>query len=114
MSPDLKSVYFLIPATATSWFLMRASTTGGAARPIIFVEDYCVLWGGEQSGDVLTMTRHMGRPEEELTHWSYHVGPGLTRVRVGSVGSRERDGDFRQFVIAWIHGHGGNCEANTN
>lgn len=111
MSPDLKTVYFAVPATATSWFLMSVPSTGGAALPIDFVEAYCVLWGGAQSGEVLTMARRMGSPEEGLTHWYYRVGPALAKTKVGS---RETGGDFGRFVTAWTRSHGGTCQGGLD
>jgi hypothetical protein len=111
VSPDLKAVYFLVPAAGTSWLLMSAPTAGGKAHAIAYVESYCVLWGGEHSGDLLMMARHMDAVTQGVTHWYYR---NSTVGGTAKVGTREEAGDFGEFVSGWVRKHGGSCQYNLN
>jgi len=109
LSPDLRTVYFLVPAAGTSWFLMSAPITGGAARRITYVEEYCVLWGGKRPGDLLAAIRHMGSAQPLLDHWYYAWSRSSGLVKQGTQGE---DGDFGQFAGVWGSRYGGTCQQN--
>jgi len=110
-SPDAKTVYFLVPSAGTSFSLMSVSTTGGAAKLVADVGGYCVLWGGEYNGDLLTIVRRTGSVEQGFVQWYYLNSASLGSVRVGV---RDKDGDFGEFVKTWIRKYGGTCETNLN
>ena len=57
VSPDLKTVYFMIPATMTSWKLMSTPLRGGQSKAVSDAGAYCVIWGGHHSGELLMLTR---------------------------------------------------------
>ena len=111
LSPDLKTVYFLVPAAGTVWFLMSVPVEGGTARPVTWVEAYCVLWGGASSGDLLAVIR--GEPDDSrgVTHLYYHYGASGSAEQIGT---REHDGDWRDVVRAWTRRRGGSCEEAMN
>ncbi len=112
LSPARRTVYFLVPAAGTSYFLMSVPVAGGTARPITWVEAYCVLWGGATPGDLLAVIR--GEPPDDtrgVTHLYYHYGASGSAEQIGT---REHDGDWRDVVRAWAHKYGGTCEANIN
>jgi len=112
VSPDLHTVYFLIPAAGTSWFLMSAPISGGPAKPITWVEDYCVIWGGVHPGDLLAVIR--GEPPDAargVAHLYYHYSASGAEELIGN---RESSGGFEDVARAWTHKYGGACEQNTN
>jgi len=111
LSPDLRTVYFLVPAAGTSWLLMSVPVEGGTARPVTWVEAYCVLWGGAHSGDLLAVIR--GEPDDThgVTHLYYHYGASGSAEQIGT---REHDGDWRDVVRAWTRRYGGPCEEGMN
>jgi len=112
LSADLRTVYFLVPAAGTSWFLMSVPVAGGTAKPITWVEAYCVLWGGANPGDLLAALR--GEPADDthgVTHLYYHYGASGAAEQIGT---REHDGDWRDVVRAWTRRHGCTCEQNMN
>ena len=112
LSPDRRTVYFLVPAAGTSYFLMRVPVAGGTARPITWVEAYCVVWGGSRSGDLAASVRAEPTDETQgVAHHYYHYdASGAAKL----IGTREHDGDWVDFVRAWAHKYGGTCEANVN
>jgi hypothetical protein len=111
LSPGRDTVYFLVPAAGTSWFLMSAPVTGGAALPINYVEAYCVLWGGKDSGALLFMARQMGSGAQGVTHSYYFYKHSGGTVKVGMP---DEGRYFGEFARRWIRERGGTCQFNLN
>lgn len=109
LSPDHATVYFLIPAAGTSWCLLSVPITGGTARAVGYVEVYCVLWGGADSGAVLAMTRYQRESAEGLDHrFERYDAAGREEV----LSSGHFLGQFEGLVRDWLAKHGGTCQSN--
>lgn len=102
VSPDLDTVYFSVPYTMTTWKLMSASIRTGKVSTICDADDYCVVWGGEHSGELLMRAR---REEEEGA-----IYPFILRNRSGVLVRFENEhGWFGEFAARWSRDHGGTC-----
>ena len=108
-SPDLRTVYFDVPAAGTSAALMSVPATGGTATLIAYEQGYCVMWGGQYNGDLLMIAQRPGRPDEGLVQWYYRASNRRTMIPIGN---RDRDGDFGTFVRKWANRYGGTCQDN--
>jgi hypothetical protein len=73
---------------------------------------YCVIWGGEYSGDLLMMKRRDSDPRDPVPGVKY---PCYLRTRSGEE-SLIADGlarecwDFDNFALGWSQRHGGACQ----
>jgi len=109
LSPDLKILYFSVPYTMTSWKLMSASLQNGHVKSISDADDYCVIWGGTDSGDLLAVAR---TNEYDPTLRGYY--PGYPYFLMTNSGAKTRlenkeDLPFDQFVDQWSRHRGGAC-----
>jgi hypothetical protein len=112
LSPDRGTVYFLVPAGGTSWFLMTVPVLGGTATPITWVEAYCVLWGGKHPGDLFVSVRkYPADATQHLSHDYYRYDASRHAERVGN---SQRKGTFQDFVHTWTRQDGATCEPNIN
>ena len=55
LSPDMQSIYFLVPNYMTSFQLTRKPLGENSYERIADVQDYCVVWGGPHSGDLILL-----------------------------------------------------------
>jgi len=111
LSPDLQTVYFLVPYTATTWKLMRRALSGGIEKPVEDAMAYCVIWGGEHSGDLLTSNRQdsiSGRPATGVTYPCYLSGRSGEHTMVAD-GVLQDCWAFDDFSTRWSREHGGAC-----
>jgi hypothetical protein len=114
LSSDLKTVYFSVPYTITSWKLLSASLPAGSYRTIGDADSYCVIWGGEHSGELLMQSRR----EADLTSPS----PGVSyacylRSKSGVLSRVAGEGQcwsFGKFAARWSREHGGACQPAGN
>ena len=111
VSPDLGTVYFFVPNTMTTWRLISTSLPRGPYEMIGDGTDYCVIWGGDHSGDLIILTRHDPNPTPS------DPAPGVTYpcyLRDQSSGARTKLADecfesFDKLAIGWGREHGGSC-----
>jgi len=106
LSPDLKTVYFQVPAAGNSWLLMIVPIAGGTAKPITWQSGNCVLWGGAGSGDVIAATRSLGATDGMTFRYYRYRASGPAQL----IGTREGRDDWEGVVRAWTHKNGGTCE----
>lgn len=112
LSPDLKTVYFSVPFTMTTWKLLSMPLSGHSYTTIGNADSYCAIWGGEYSGGLLMQIRR-----EANSGVSY---PCYLRSKSGAL-EKAADEDqcwgFGDFAARWSREHGGNCkpaELGTN
>jgi hypothetical protein len=104
VSPNLKTVYFSVPNTMTTWRLMSVPLHGEAYGMFGDEVSYCVVWGGKHSGDLLTLERDQGA-----------VGPTYgcyLRDQSGSrtlVANEQECIGFDDFAVRWSKEQGGAC-----
>jgi len=104
-APDLKSVFFSIPYTLTTSRVFRASLNTGDYEPIGDATDFCVVWGGGHTGDLLLQERSI--PADPSTGVVYRCVLGSksgTRTPVS-----DQCEDFRMFATEWSQAQGGAC-----
>jgi len=111
VSPDLHTVYFLIPDTMTTWRLMSRSLSGGPLKTVGDVMTYCVIWGGSRSGDLLTMIRQdpgPSHPASGVTYPCYLSGAPGDRTMIAD-GVSQSCWAFGDFASRWSGKRGGAC-----
>jgi hypothetical protein len=113
LSPDGKTLHFMVPFTMTTWKLMSKSLPAGPVRPVTNAAAYCVIWGGEQTGKILMMKRRMpdsARLVAGVTYPCYlRDGQGLERLVAGD----KECWAFQDFAPRWSREHGGACFVST-
>src|SRR5207247_3963957 len=57
LSPDLKTLYFLVPEFAAGATLMQMNLPRGTPQSIRDAAGYAVIWNGKDSGDLLLQVR---------------------------------------------------------
>ena len=96
LSPDLKTVYFSVPFTMTSWKLLSTSLRARSYTTIGNADSYCVVWGGEHSGALLMEIRRESNSGVRypcyLRSKSGTLTKGRTRVSVGASENLPLDG----------------------
>ena len=110
VSPDLATIYFFVPNTMTTWKLMSTAIPTGPYKTIADATDYCVVWGGDHSGDLVLLARHDPEPTAK------DPAPGVTYpcyIRSQS-GARTQLADecfesFDKLATQWSREHGGTC-----
>ena len=108
LSPDLKSIYFLVPNYMTSLQLTRSSIHGAAYERIADVSEYCVVWGGSHSGDLIVLVAQhpLGvEPGKGITYPCFWRQPSGAQVEL----ARECAASFEAIVGNWSAKHGGTC-----
>lgn len=103
VAPDLMTVYFMVPATMTSWKLI--SVTGGSSKPVSDAGSYCVVWGGEHSGELLMLTRQEpsgARPA--VTYQTELLERSGSRVTISADSAT-----FGEDAAKWATEDGGTC-----
>ena len=111
ISPDLQTLYFLVPYTITTWKLMSSQLSGGSPKILADAMTYCVVWGGDHSGKLLTMVRQDEAPGREAEGVRYPCY--LSGQSGGS--SLLADGDskscfsFDDFVRRWSNDNKAVC-----
>jgi hypothetical protein len=107
LSPDLKTVYFEVANTVTTWTLMRCSLRGDSLMTINrVVAEYCVLWGGAHSSDLLVMERHDA--SRGVIYPCYLIAPSGHSALLDD-GSTHECWPFGEFAKKWTSQHGGAC-----
>jgi hypothetical protein len=111
VSPDLKTVYFLVPYTMTAWKLLGASLAGNLRHTVGDAMTYCVVWGGKDSGDLLMMTRHDPTPTQPAPGVTYpcYLREISGRQSLIVDGVAQECWDFDAFSARWSREHGGVC-----
>ena len=64
LSEDGDTVFFRIPYGGATGLLMKKSLTTGKISRVIEMVEYCPVWGGSASGDLLLMRRRQGHTIE--------------------------------------------------
>ena len=108
LSPNLSKLYFFVPNSMTSWTLVTRPLNVDTGSIVSRGSEYCVIWGGSDSGDLVILTRMgPGRadPEGGVTYPCY--------VRAAS-GSTTKLADecfaaFDKLADHWSREHGGIC-----
>ncbi len=107
ISPDQKILYFLVPDYATSSQLMAFDLVGHTSAPVREVTDYCVIWGGQHSGQLLLQIR-----EPVRGHPSY---PCHLKTKSGmEVEIADEDHCDANFFFTWARRRGGDCPLPGN
>jgi len=107
VSPDLKTVYFMIPAAMTSWKLMSTPLRGGQSKSESDAGAYCVVWGGDHSGELLMLTRV--EPIEAVPYVTHRIEL-LDRTASRTLIAPDRDAArFGEVASRWARQHGGTC-----
>jgi hypothetical protein len=107
LSPDLKTLYFLVPSSMTSRTLFSTSIPSGPNTKITDSEGqgYCVIWGGRYSGDLLLNLRQLGK--EGMGYPCFHRNRSGKLIQIGG------DTDFAGFnnlALQWSKNNGGICQ----
>jgi hypothetical protein len=106
LSPDLRSVYFLVPNYMTSLQLTRTAVRGDSYERIADVSEYCVVWGGKYSGDLIILVAHDSEQSGGgVTYPCYWRQGSGTQVELAA----ECSASFKTVVAKWSEGHGGIC-----
>jgi hypothetical protein len=111
LSPDLQTVYFMVPYTMTTWKLMRRALTGGTPSAVGDAMAYCVIWGGDHSGDLLTIVRQdatPGHPATGVTYPCYLSGRSGDQTMIAD-GLSQDCWAFDDFSARWSREHAGAC-----
>lgn len=66
VSQDGQTVFYTIPYGGATSLLMSKSLRNGETRAVVEMIEYCPLWGGKQSGNLLLTRRHQG---ETIEYW---------------------------------------------
>jgi hypothetical protein len=115
LSPDLRTIYFEIPDTMTTWKLLKRAVSGGVPTVLGDVMAYCVVWNGERSGDLLTMVRQdstSGRPAAGVRYPCYLSSQAGEPIMVAD-GMSQSCFAFDDFSMRWSSKHGGVCRSNA-
>jgi hypothetical protein len=107
VSRDLKTVYFMVPATMTSWKIMSTPMRGGRSKVLSDAGAYCVIWGGDHSGELLMLTRiEAAGALPSVTHRIELLERSGSRTIV----ALDRDtARFDEISARWAKEHGGAC-----
>jgi hypothetical protein len=108
LSPDLNTVYFSVPYTMTSWKLLSSSLSAGSYRILDDADSYCVVWGGEHSGQLLMQKRHEADPNGP----SGVTYPCYLRSKSGvlaKVANEDQCRSFSEFATQWSRDRGATC-----
>jgi len=105
VSPDLKSVYFLVPSFMTSLQLTRTAVSGRRYEPIADVSDYCIIWGGDYSGDLVILTSRDQQVGGVMTYPCYWRQRSGFQVEIAA----ECAASFEAIAARWAREHGGLC-----
>jgi hypothetical protein len=110
VSPDSKTLYFLVPYTVEDWKLMSAPLETGRSSPIGDATDYCVVWGGGNSGDLLVLVRHYAGPQATGPAWSYQCELRRAAGATTAVAGENECSAFDEFAPRWSRERGGTCQ----
>jgi hypothetical protein len=114
VSPDLATVYFLVPYTMTTWRLFSRPLVDGSVKDLGDAMAYCVVWGGQYTGDLMTVVRRestTGPPPRGVTYPCYLSGQGASRTNLAD-GVSQDCVEFGAFSARWGEEHGGVCRPN--
>lgn len=113
LSPDLKVLYFEVPAFGTSDMLMGVVLPAGDPQPIDPTAlAYCPMWGGPYSGDLLIERRQMPNSTAEVLAGRGVQLPCYLRDATGAdrkVAEESECLDFATFARTWSAQNGGSC-----
>ena len=112
VSPDLRRVYFLIPYTMTSRKLASIPLAGGTPHLITDVTTYCVIWGGEHSGDLLMQVREDASPNDPDPEVSYQCYARNAAGHQTRIANEKECSLFDSFAAQWSGAHSGACRTN--
>ncbi len=112
MSPDLKTVYFLVPYTMTSRKLASIPLAGGTPQLITDVMGYCVIWGGGHSGDLLMQVRIDADPHDPAPGASYQCYARNADGHQTRIANENECWLFDSFAAKWSRTHGGTCRTS--
>jgi len=106
LSPDLKTLYFLVPSYMTSWTLISTQLSSSPNTKItdLIGDGYCVIWGGRFSGDLLLNLRQQGKNGIDYPCFHRAKDGQLTKIGTGN-----ECFEFTNFALEWSQKHGGIC-----
>jgi hypothetical protein len=110
VSPDMKRLYFALPEYATSWTLMSLPlpvSVPGIQQVQDRLRDYCLVWGGVHTGELLMVLRH--NPDlKSLEGVKY---PCYLRTKSGRLEEVASESvcfaSFPEWATRWLRNHGG-------
>jgi hypothetical protein len=106
VSPDGKTIFFEIPDSVVGSTIMSRSLTREALQTVGGASDYCVIWGGAHSGQLILQRRHV--PVEDASHGVQYRC--YLRHSVGQLQEiAEKCDDLGKFAAAWSRSHRGSC-----
>jgi hypothetical protein len=110
VSPDLVTVYFVVPNTMTTSKLMSTMLPTSPYKMIGDATDYCIMWGGDSSGDLILLSRHDPEPTTSdpapgVSYPCYVRSQSGARTKLAD----ECFGDFDKLAARWSREHGGTC-----
>jgi len=105
VSQDGRTLYFFVPVSIKDWTLLSMDLPNGRPKTIENAISYCVIWGGEHSGDLL-LEKFVYEPRDE----------GLVVFWRGRAGATNRLGvpnhtAFQDLAAQWSTARGGRCTA---
>jgi hypothetical protein len=105
ISPDLRTLYFLIPFTQTTSRVIAWSRNRHVWKSLGDATDYCVVFQGAYSGSLIVQRRSMpSSPSKGVLHPCYLVNASGPERKI----SNDCD-SFDQFANAWARGRMGTC-----
>jgi hypothetical protein len=105
VSPDEKMVYFTVPFTMTTSKLFNVSLLSGGLSTLGDTINYCVIWNGKYSGELLMQQRYLPVSADagvinQCYLWRHS---GLVEKVLDDCE------DFGEFANKWSQEHGGTC-----
>ncbi len=98
LSRDLKDVYFAVPYTATTSRLFRKSLATESLENLGDASDFCVVWGGPDSGSVVVQTRQIPKDASAGILYKCELWKASPGTKSEIRGNCE---DFSSSVEAW-------------
>ena len=111
LSPDLKTLYFVVPTYMTSWSVLSTKLPLGSNRTLTDLEEgYCVIWGGKYSGDLLLILRTYGKGKDAGIQYPCFLRNKHGRLTQIADDRECSDSAFDEFASRWSHKNGGVCK----
>jgi len=105
VSPDGQTLYFEVRDSETSSTIMAMSLRSGVLHQVLDASNYCVLWGGAYSGEVLLQIRYLPTNVHQGVIYQCHLRDGNGVLRKVA----DQCDDLEDFAKEWAPRMGGTC-----
>jgi hypothetical protein len=105
VSPDGKTLFFEVPDSVVASMLVSMSLNSGASRQLGDVSDYCVIWYGRHSGELVVQGRYISDdPAPSVSYRCY-----LRDSRGASKDILDSCASLEDFAKDWSRQNGASC-----